>query len=148
MIVNQNFFIEQILGKMGSICNLSEEEMNHYRELFEKPVHRKPVWKCPNEIPIEGIPQDVTEAVRSYNQKLQEPSLPKLLFHAEPGALVPKRLVDWCETNIKNLKIVNIRPGIHYLQEDNPHLIGSEIAKWYDSVIRNDQNKNITKEGN
>jgi len=21
--------------------------------------------------------------------------------------------------------------GIHYLQEDNPHLIGSELAQWY-----------------
>ncbi len=134
MIVNQNFFVEQILGKIGSVRNLSEEEMNHYRKPFEKPEHRKPVWKWPNEIPIEGIPQDVTEAVQSYNQKLQESNLPKLLFYAEPGGLVPKPLVDWCKTNLKNLKVVNIGPGVHYVQEDNPHLIGSEIAKWYDSI--------------
>jgi len=134
MIVNQNFFVEQILGKAGSVRNLSEEEMNHYRKPFEKPEDRKPVWKWPNEIPIEGSPKDVTEAVQSYNQKLQESNLPKLLFYAEPGGLVPKTLVDWCKTNLKNLKVVNIGPGVHYLQEDNPHLIGSEIAKWYDSI--------------
>ncbi len=111
MIVNQNFFVEQILGKMGSVRNLSEEEMNHYRKPFEKPEHRKPVWKWPNEIPIEGIPQDVTEAVRSYNQKFQESNLPKLLFYAEPGALVLKPLLNWCKNNLKNLKIVNIGRG-------------------------------------
>ncbi len=32
---------------------------------------------------------------------------------------------------MKNLKTVDIGPGIHYLQEDNPHLIGSELAGWY-----------------
>ena len=141
MIVNQNFFVEQILGKMGSVRNLFEEEMNHYRKPFGKPEHRKPVWKWPNEIPIEGIPQDVTEAVRSYNEKLQVSNIPKLLFYAEPGALVPKPLVDWCKTSLKNLKMVDIGPGIHYLQEDNPHLIGSEIAKWYDSLVSKDRSK-------
>jgi len=134
MIVNQNFFIEQILGKMDTVRNLSEEEMNHYRKPFEKPEHRKPVWKGPNELPIEGIPQDVTEAVQSYNQKLQESNIPKLLFYAEPGLLVTKTLVDWSRTNLKNLKTVNIGPGMHCLQEDNPQLIGSEIANWYDSI--------------
>ncbi len=146
MIVNQNFFVEQILGKIGSVRNLSEEEMNHYRKPFEKPEHRKPVWKWPNEIPIEGIPQDVTEAVQSYNQKLQESNIPKLFFYAEPGALVPKPAVDWCKANLKNLQVVNIGPGVHYLQEDNPHLIGSEIAKWYDSLVRNELYKNKSKE--
>jgi len=135
MIVNQNFFVEQILGKIGSVRNLSEEEMNHYRKPFEKPEHRKPVWKFPNEIPIEDIPQDVTEAVQSYNQKLQESNIPKLLFYAEPGALIPKTLVDWSRTNLKNLKTINIGPGTHYLQEDNPHLIGSELSIWYDSLL-------------
>ena len=35
---------------------------------------------------------------------------------------------------LKNLKTVDIGPGIHYLQEDNPHLIGSELAQWYKSL--------------
>ncbi len=40
-------------------------------------------------------------------------------------------MVEWCEQNLKNLKTVDTGPGIHYLQEDNPHLIGSELAQWY-----------------
>ena len=35
---------------------------------------------------------------------------------------------------LTNLKTVDIGPGIHYLQEDNPHLIGSELAQWYKSL--------------
>ena len=30
-----------------------------------------------------------------------------------------------------SLKTVDIGPGLHYLQKDNPHLIGSELAGWY-----------------
>ncbi len=33
--------------------------------------------------------------------------------------------------NLKNLKVVDIGPGIHFVQGDNPHLIGTEIAGWY-----------------
>jgi len=33
--------------------------------------------------------------------------------------------------NLKNLKTVDIGPGIHFLQEDNPHLIGAELAEFY-----------------
>jgi haloalkane dehalogenase len=42
--------------------------------------------------------------------------------------------VEWCQQNLKNLRLVNIGQGIHFLQEDNPHLIGSELANWYSSL--------------
>jgi len=29
---------------------------------------------------------------------------------------------------------VDIGRGLHYLQEDNPHLIGAELANWYKSL--------------
>ncbi|MGB6528388.1 MAG: hypothetical protein WBF33_09790, partial [Candidatus Nitrosopolaris sp.] len=41
-------------GKHGTVRRLSEDEMAHYREPFRKPEYRKPVWRWPNEIPIEG----------------------------------------------------------------------------------------------
>jgi haloalkane dehalogenase len=40
-------------------------------------------------------------------------------------------MVKWCVDHLKNLKTVNIGPGLHYIQEDNPHLIGEKLAKWY-----------------
>ena len=77
---------------------------------------------------------DVTEAVSEYNQKLQLSNIPKLLIYGEPGVLTTKHMVDWCMKNLSNLTTANIGAGIHYLQEDNPHAIGLEIAKWYESI--------------
>ena len=89
-----------------------------------------PLWRWPNEIPIEGTPKDTVKVVEDYNTWLQKSITPKLLIYGEPGILVPRPVVDWCKQNLTNIKIVNI--GIHLLQEDNPHYIGQEIVKWYD----------------
>lgn len=134
MIVNNKFFIEEFPGKHGSIRRLTEAEMAYYREPFRKPEYRKPSWRWPNEIPIEGKPEDVTKAVSDYNQKLQKSNIPKSVIYGEPGAVITKPVVDWCVKNLSNLKTVNIGAGIHYLQEDNPHTSGLEIAKWYESI--------------
>ena len=133
MIVNKNIFIEQILPG-GVVRKLTEDEMNYYRSPFLEPANRRPVWQWPNEIPIGGQPPDVAEAVDNYSGKLQQSELPKLLFYATPGALLPQLVVDWCQQNLKNLSSVNIGQGLHYLQEDNPHLIGSEIASCYKTL--------------
>ena len=130
MIVNQNMFVEQVLP-MAVVRELSQAEMDHYREPFKEPVSRKPVWRWPNEIPIAGEPQEVVDAVSSYNQWLQQSDLPKLLFYGTPGALVSPQMVEWTKLNLQNLDTVDIGPGIHFLQEDNPDLIGAELAKWY-----------------
>ena len=133
MIVNKNFFVEQVLPG-GIVRKLTEEEMNRYREPYREPASRKPLWRWPNEIPIAGEPADVVEAVNTFNAKLQQSALPKLLFHATPGALLPAPLVDWCRQNLKDLKTVDIGSGTHFLQEDNPHLIGQELAAWYNRL--------------
>lgn len=130
MIVNQNMFVEQVLP--GAIVRkLTEEEMNHYRDPYKDPASRKPVWRWPNELPISGEPADVVEAINAYNQWLQNSAVPKLLFYGTPGAIGPAPVVAWCRERLKNLKVVDVGNGIHYLQEDNPHLIGSELAMWY-----------------
>jgi len=130
LIVNQNFFVEKILPS-GVVRELSEEELNVYREPYLEPESRKPLWRWPNEIPIEGEPSDVNEAVLKYNAKLVEWDIPKLLLYAEPGALLPKPAVEWCEINLKNLTSINLGEGRHYLQEDHPHAIGEALAEWY-----------------
>ena len=57
--------------------------------------------------------------------------MPKLLFYAHPGAVINADAVAWCRGNLKNLETVDVGRGLHYLQEDHPHLIGEELAKWY-----------------
>jgi haloalkane dehalogenase len=32
---------------------------------------------------------------------------------------------------MRNLKTVEIGPGAHFVQEDQPHAIGEAIAEWY-----------------
>ncbi len=135
MIVNKNVFVEQLMPA-ATVRKLSKEEMKQYKEPFKDKRDRKPVWRWPNEIPIEGEPADVAEAVATYNEWLQKTELPKLLFHATPGAILPAPMVDWCRQNLKQLTAVDIGQGIHYLQEDNPDLIGRELAGWYRGVCR------------
>ncbi len=133
MIVNKNMFIERILPE-ATIRKLGEEEMNHYREPFRQPGSRKPVWRWPNELPIEGEPADVVAVVESYNQWLRQTDLPKLLIYARPGVLTTAPVLEWCEQNLKHLQMVDVGEGLHYLQEDHPHRIGLELAKWYISL--------------
>ena len=130
LVVNQNMFVEQAIP--GSIVRpLTEAEMNHYREPFKDPASRKPVWRWPNEIPIAGEPADVVEAVESYNRWLKTTDLPELLLYATPGAVITRQAVEWCKEHLKNLTTADIGQGIHYIQEDNPQGIGSELARWY-----------------
>ena len=42
--------------------------------------------------------------------------------------------MQWCQQYLKNLQAIDIGEEIHFIQEDNPHLIGSELAKWYLSL--------------
>ena len=129
MIIEQNMFVEAVLP--GAILRkLSDEEMNRYREPFLEPASRKPVWRWPNEIPIEGQPADVHAAAVAYSEWFKTSAVPKLLLFAQPGAIM-RNLVGWCQENMRNLKTVDIGPGVHFVQEDRPHEIGKAIAEWY-----------------
>ncbi len=130
LVVNQNAFVEQVLP--GAIQrSLSEVEMARYREPFSEPASRKPVWRWPNEIPIDGEPADVTAIVDAYATWLSECDIPKLLLYARPGAILRKELVGWCRAHMRKLTAVDIGPGLHFVQEDRPHAIGAALRTWY-----------------
>ena len=113
--------MEKVLPS-GIVRDLTEEEMNIYRAPYTEAWMRKPLWRWPNEIPIEGEPSDMNEVVGNYNQKLVEWDVRKLLFYAEPGAILPKPLVEWCEVNLKNFTSINLGKGLHCLPEDHPQV--------------------------
>jgi haloalkane dehalogenase len=130
LILEQNAFVEQVLP--GAIFRkLSQEEMDLYRQPYPDPASRKPTWRWPNEIPIEGEPADVVEAAQAYAEWLGKSDVPKLLLYAQPGAIMREPLVEWCRKNVRNLKTVDIGAGVHFVQEDRPHEIGEAIAEWY-----------------
>ncbi len=133
LLINKNMFVENVLPNFV-VRSLTDEEMDHYREPYKEEASRKPLWRWPNELPIEGEPPDVWEAAEAYHEWLQRTELPKILFHATPGALMSATLVESLTSTLKNLKTVDIGPGLHFVQEDNPHEIGRELAKWYQGL--------------
>lgn len=130
MVLNQNFFVEVVLPQMGVVRTMSEAEMDHYRHPFPTPESRKPVLVWPREVPIEGKPADVVEEVELNGAWLTSTAIPKLMFYAEPGALIPKPVADYLAAEVPNLEVRFVGAGTHFLQEDHPHVIGQGIADW------------------
>ena len=123
LIVNKHVFVEEVLP--GAIQRqLSEEEMDHYRAPFVDRISRKPLWRWPNEIPIDGQPEDVVRIVEEYGNWLQRSRMPKLLMYATPGSLLRRQMVVWCSANLPNLTVADLGSGLHFVQEDHPHEIG------------------------
>jgi haloalkane dehalogenase len=133
LVVDRNYFIEQSLPG-GIVRKLTDTEMNYYREPYKESQSRKPLWVWPNEVPIEGKPEDVVRIVSEYNKKLQQWDVPKLLFYANPGTIFPKAMVKWCQEHLTNLTTVDLGKGYHFLQEDHPIKIGEEIVKWLEKI--------------
>ncbi len=129
MISGLNMFVNKILPS-AVVRDLTDQEMAHYRAPYPTPKSRKPLRQWPSEIPIDGKPADVHDVVESYSRWLGETDTPMILFSCKPGGIIQKDGLDWCKSTIRNLDVVDIGPGIHFLQEDNPHLIGEELANW------------------
>jgi haloalkane dehalogenase len=130
MIVAMNMFVKQILPK-AIVRELTAEEKQHYAAPFPTFASRRPILQWPREIPIEGHPADVHEMVLANKAWLEETEIPKILFYATPGGLIPRKAVEPLALTLKNLETVDIGGGIHFVQEDNPHAIGQGLAKWY-----------------
>lgn len=129
LVLDQNVFIEKVLP--GAVARgLTEAEMNHYREPFRERSTRQPMLSFPRELPIEGQPADVVAAANAYMEWLRQTPVPKLLFWGTPGILVTPADAARHAQAMPNLRSVDIGPGLHYLQEDNPDLIGKTIAAW------------------
>ncbi len=129
MILEQNAFIEGVLPG-ATFRKLTEEEMAAYRAPFPTPSSRRPTWRFPNELPIEGRPADVYAALEEAHRALAQSSYPKLLFAGDPGALVSPSFAREFAAGLKNCKLVSVGAGIHYLPEDHPQEIGSSVREW------------------
>jgi haloalkane dehalogenase len=135
MVIEDNFFIEVVLPS-GVQRMLTAEEMAAYRAPYLEPRSREPLWRWPNEIPIEGHPADVHALVSAYQAYLAISDIPKLLFYAQPGAVIGASEVAWCRATLSNLTAVDVGAGIHFLPEDQPEVIGTAIADWLSAFAR------------
>lgn len=129
MVIENNFFIETILPA-GTKRTLTAEDMDAYRAPYLDKHARKPLWRWPNEIPIEGVPAAVTDIVTLNQRYLAHTGIPKLLLYATPGAVIGSSEVAWCKETLSNLTAINLGEGLHFLPEDHPEAIGAALSAW------------------
>jgi haloalkane dehalogenase len=119
----------------SALRKLSDEEMAAYRTPFPTPETRKPILVFPRELPIEGQPSDVHSMSEHDHRALQRSTYPKLLFYAEPGALVSPDFAERFAKTLNNCQAINLGPGAHYLQEDHADAIGAALTDWIPEVV-------------
>lgn len=128
MVLEQNLFVEAMLPAAIQ-RTLTTAEMNHYREPFRNGGEdRRAMLSWPRSIPIDGEPADLVAVVNEYAKWLSECDVPKLFINAEPGAIVRGRFRDFVRTWPNQTEITV--SGVHFLQEDSPHEIGTAIAEF------------------
>ena len=131
MVLRDNLFLETIETRM--VRNLTEREMDAYRERYAEPGEsRRPTLTFTRECPIGGEPTDVIEMINRCGAWLSTSDLPKLFINAYPGSILTGRQREFCRTwpNQQERTVI----GIHYIQEDSPHLIGEGIADFLKSI--------------
>lgn len=134
MVLEQNFFVEQVLPG-GILRTLTDEEMESYRRPFAGPGEdRRPTLSWPRQIPMEGEPAEVVEIVQRYADWLSQSSVPKLFINGEPGLVLTGPSRDFCRTWPCQREVTV--PGLHFLQEDSPEDIGRTIAGWLEAIPR------------
>jgi haloalkane dehalogenase len=127
LILEDNAFVERVLPS-GMRHRLTDEEMAVYRAPFPTPQSRRPTWRFPNELPIAGEPADVYATMERAHEALAASTYPKLLFAAEPGALVAPAYAEELAGKLTDCRFVKLGDGVHFLQEDHPDTIGRSVA--------------------
>jgi len=130
LVLEKNFFVEEVLPGLGVVRDMSEAEMDAYRRPFPTAASRRPVLAWPREVPIAGKPAEVVKEVTDNGAWLLSSPIPKLMFYGEPGAIAPKPVVEYLSANVPNLETRLVGAGTHFLQEDHPHVIGQGVADW------------------
>ena len=133
LILEENAFVERVLP--GSIVRkLTDHEMAVYRAPFPTPQSRRPTWRFPNELPIAGQPADVVATLEKAHAALAASTYPKLLFSADPGAIVSPALAEEFAHKLHDCRLIKLGAGLHYLQEDHPETIGRSVTEFIAEV--------------
>ena len=113
---------------------MSQEEMDVYRRPFLTPGEsRRPMLTWPREIPFDGEPADVYEIISNYARWLaNHDELPKLFINADPGMILTGNQREFCRT-WPNQTEVTVK-GLHFIQEDSPHEIGTALAEFVEGL--------------
>ncbi|WP_136659139.1 haloalkane dehalogenase [Nitratireductor sp. XY-223] len=130
MIMNQNILLDQFMRHGSPNGSLPDEVIAEYNRYYPTPESRKILLDWPREIPIAGEPADVYEVAVANNDWLLASELPKLMFHVDPGAIIPMAQAEHLRKTLKNLETVFLGQGGHFVQEDYPDEIGKALSEW------------------
>lgn len=136
LILEQNQFVEQVLGGTAVVRKLTADEMAYYRAPYPDAASRKPTLVWPREMPIAAAPARNVRLVERYSAWMTSTRLPMIHFWARPGALNPEPVAQWLVQHIHNLDSVFVGRGVHFIQEDHPEVIGRAIADWMRRNVR------------
>jgi haloalkane dehalogenase len=129
LALERNLFVEQVLP--GSVARgLTEEEMARYRAPYPTPESRRPTLAWPRELPAAGEPARNVALVGSIGEWMQETEIQMLHRWARPGALNPESFADEMVRRVRNIQSTFVGEGRHYVQEDQPEMIGRALADW------------------
>jgi haloalkane dehalogenase len=129
IVLTKNVFVERVLPS-SVLRTLADEEMDEYRRPYVTAGEsRRPTLTWPREIPIDGEPADVHQIVADYAAWLATSDVPKLFVNADPGSILTGAPREFCRTWVNQTEVTV--PGLHFIQEDSPDLIGEAIAQWY-----------------
>jgi haloalkane dehalogenase len=128
MVLRDNVFVETVLPA-GTVRTLTGAELDAYRRPYRRPGEdRRPTLTWPREIPVDGAPADVHRIVAANAEFMARTAIPKLFLDGDPGALLTGPLRELCRSWPHQREVTV--PGLHFLPEDSPHLIGAAIADW------------------
>lgn len=132
LVLENNAFVELALPA-GVMRTLSDEEMAEYRRPFaDAGEGRRPTLTWPRQLPIDGEPAEVVEIVERYGEWLARGEIPKLFVNGDPGWVLTGSAREFCRTWQAQTEVTV--PGLHFLQEDSPDLVGAAICDWLHAV--------------
>ena len=129
LFMEDNYFVERLIPALSG-RELTEEEMEHYREPYLEPAHRKPTRVWPQEVPFGGEPAETAARLQATYEKLKVSNVPLFMLTVDPGAVMKADLVEQIRSDIPRLQTEHVGPGVHYVQETQPTAIGQAIHSW------------------
>ncbi|MGK7755173.1 haloalkane dehalogenase [Roseovarius sp. C03] len=132
-VLNDNLWLDTIMPTMTE-DPMPPAVVAEYNRPFPTPESRQPILELSRSLPIGGAPTDVVEAYGQAVAWWTSTDLPKLVLYAEPGRLYPEDLAIWTVENAANVTLVNIGPGRHAVQEENPAAVAEGLGEWLATV--------------
>ncbi len=136
-VVDGNFFVETILGRLGTVRRLGSAVMDAYRAPHACPEDRLGIAAFPRMIPEthdrEHREWDVMAGIEDGLGRLAEkPAL--VVWGTKDRAFRKPQMERWLRVFPRARGPILLRAG-HYLQEDAPHEILERIRSWLPEVL-------------